>query len=85
MRVCAPCLDSVFATYGGHWTKADVESDEAYDPVCGTCEETPESKGELPHAFFATTYRRGREREDWFGSYCRDCAMGLADQLGLVE
>jgi hypothetical protein len=85
MRVCSSCLDSIFATYGGHWTKADVDSDEDYDPVCGTCEKDPtETEGEA-HAFFGTTYRRGQERQDWFGSYCRECASGLATALELVE
>lgn len=83
LRVCASCLDSIFATYGGHWTKADIESDEAYDPVCGTCEASLETVAE-PHAFFLTVYRRGQEREDWFGQYCPGCAMGLADNLALT-
>jgi len=81
MRLCGECLDSVFATYGSHWAKADAEADVSDETVCSSCEETLDSQE--PHALFCTVYRRGQEREDWFGIYCRGCASGLVEALKL--
>jgi hypothetical protein len=81
MRVCEPCLDSILTTYGSNWTQADTEADVNDNTVCSSCEK--EIEVEEPHALFATVYRRGQEREDWFGLYCRECALGLVDALKL--
>jgi hypothetical protein len=81
MRLCNACLDSVFATYGGNWARADVEDDVADPSVCASCEKTVENQA--PHAFFLTAYVRGQERQDWFGVYCRGCADALVAALSL--
>lgn len=81
MRLCGPCLDSVFATYGGNWTQADAEDEISDTAMCAACEKAVTETE--PHALFCTVYRPGQEREDWFGLYCQGCAMGLVDALKL--
>jgi len=81
MRLCGPCLDSVFATHGPLWEKADVETEPQHLSVCSAC--CQEITDEEPHALFCTVYRRGQDREDWFGLYHAQCAFGLVDALHL--
>ena len=83
LRVCDPCLDNLFATLGSKWTRAEVDSEDAPSAVCGSCGKQDESLGER-HAFFLTVYRRGEEREDWFGQYCAGCASDVVDTLSLT-
>lgn len=82
MRVCSPCLDNVFTTLGTSWIRASTESEDPGPTVCGSCG-IEQVEGEEWHAFFATCFRRGQEREDWFGIYCRECADQLVSVLGL--
>jgi len=82
LRVCDPCLDDVFATYGSQWVRVALDSDDEPSALCGSCSEPLESVRE-PHAFFATVYRRGQEREDWFSQLCPECASGLVDKWHL--
>jgi len=81
MRLCGPCLDSVFETYGGNWQKADLEAELSESSLCAACETLIAE--EEPHALFATLYRRGSEREDWYALYCLRCALGLVDAFKL--
>jgi hypothetical protein len=83
LRLCDPCLDSLFATLGTQWIRATGDDDGNFLPLCGTCSQSLESLDD-PHAFFLTVYRRGQEREDWFGAYCAGCAAGLIDTLKLT-
>lgn len=84
MRVCGPCLDNVFNTLGSRWIVASIDSEDPGPTVCGACASSFEEDQE-PHAFFATCFRRGQERQDWFGIYCRECANQLVEVLGLEQ
>lgn len=82
LRVCPTCLDDLFATHGQRWVKIDLDDGDDFEAVCGTCGADLDGVAD-PHAFFLTVYRRGQEREDWFGQYCPECASGMVDMLKL--
>jgi len=84
LRVCDPCLDHVFETFGSSWVRVALDEFDEPSALCGSCSE-PLSESVEPHAFFATVYRRGQEREDWFSHLCPGCAAGLVDQFSLTE
>jgi len=82
LRVCDPCLDHIFETFGSTWVRITLDSEDEPSPLCVSCSTSLDELDE-PHAFFATVYRRGQEREDWFGQLCPGCASGLVDELHL--
>jgi hypothetical protein len=74
-RTCPSCLGNVYEWVQTHLVPAngDLSSDSS---VCVVCD-----KPEFPRvALFATVYRHGEEREDWWGQACRGCvpAAGMA-------
>jgi hypothetical protein len=83
LRVCDPCLDSIFETYGSSWVRVSLDSDDIPTALCGSCSE-PLDGVEERHALFATVYRRGQEREDWFSEVCPGCASQLVERFSLT-
>lgn len=82
LRVCPTCLDELFAVDGVRWVQVSMDDGDEFEPVCAACGTDLDGVAD-PHAFFLTVYRRGQEREDWYGQYCPKCASDLVDKLQL--
>ena len=83
MRLCADCLDGLLETYGDKWQLVDAVDAGGLDLLCAGCRNEIESSVDRA-AFFATAYRKGAERADYFAAYCNGCASALATSLQLV-
>ena len=82
LRVCSGCLDSLLQVHGSRWTLVDGDGASEGDFLCAGCSsELGPEQGRT--AFFATAYRKGSDRQDYFAYYCHGCAFQLASSLGV--
>lgn len=73
LRLCADCLDTLLSGEGENWGKVDDETADFAPMVCSACGAKASAPSAMA-AFFATIYRRGADRVDYFASFCHDCA-----------
>lgn len=84
LRVCPSDLDEILATHAAEWTSVDTDDGSLEIQVCGACGAAPEGDVRFD-ALFATVYRRGADRSDYFGRYCPKCSNGVVDTFGLTS
>lgn len=73
LRLCADCLSTILSDEDDAWKQVTDDADLRPSLVCSACGEG----GDAPSAFsaiFATVYRRGADRVDYFAQECHDCA-----------
>lgn len=84
MRVCGPCLDGLMETLGLNWINVSGEPEGELPSVCAACGQGSFDDGRL-NSFFATVYRKGQEKEDFYALYCPNCSSDLIQTLELTS
>jgi len=82
LRVCPKDHEVVLAEWSREWTLVDSEGVVDDQLLCSACSQPAQRASDLS-AFFATSYRKGSEPEEYYAAYCGACAPDVASRLGL--
>lgn len=72
MRVCSVDLDSILGSERYGLLEAGDDTEALVTNVCGSCGQRSTGPNSLD-SLYLPVYRRGQERQDYYGEFCPSC------------